>query len=146
MKRLVLPACAALLLAACAGVPSINVQLAIVPPTAIVLGERVVAAPEQRQVIELGPNDGVFTSLAFVVLDNDVDITECVVTYDNGEREVIPGHFVVRRGARSEIVLHRGGHRRIVNVEFRYRPLGIRAGRQARVTVYGLRPSGQDAD
>ncbi len=139
MRKIVLLACTSLLLCGCMGIPFLTVEVAI-PPGSAVLGERLVAVRADHDVIELGPNDGSFTSLVFLVEDNDIEISDFIVTYDNSERERIPGHLVFKKGARSHSLdLHGKGKHRIRSIAFTYRTVGEWTNSNARVAVYVVR-------
>ena len=91
-------------------------------------------------VIELGPNDGPFTSLVFLVEDNEIEITDVIVTYDKGERERIPARLIFRKGDHSHSLdLHGKGKHRIRSIAFSYRALGDGASTDTRVAVYDVR-------
>src|SRR5689334_18388521 len=115
MKKMLLLACVSLALGACTGMPFLTIEFGI-PPGSPALGERVIVPRSDHDVIELGPNDGSFSSLVFVVQDSDVAISDVVVSWDNGDRERIPGRLVFNHGARSHpLKIHGKGKHRIVS-------------------------------
>ena len=125
------------LLAGCLGMP-VAVGL-VVPTGSISLGERFVAFRGDHDVVNVGPYDGAFRSLYFVVEDNDVEITNFVVTYGNGERERFDTRLVFTRGERSRYLELRGGERHIRSIAFTYRTAGEWRNGRAHVRVYGVR-------
>jgi hypothetical protein len=138
MKKILLLASVTLILGGCLGMPYIGVEMTV-PAGSVTLGERFVPFRGDHDVIEIGPYDGRFRSLYFVVQDNDIEITSFVVTYSNGERERFDTRLVFDRGTRSRTVMLRGGERRIRNIDFTYRTIGDWRDGRAHVQVYGER-------
>ena len=139
MRKILFLACISLLLYGCMGVPFLRVQISI-PPGSAFLGQRLVAVRSDHDVIELDPNDSSFTSLVFLVQDNDVEISHVIVMYDNGEREEIPGHLLFGKGARyHSIPFHGKGKHHIRSIAFTYRVIGESTDSNARLAVYGVR-------
>lgn len=139
MKKILLLASATLILGGCLGMPYVGVAM-MLPAGSVTLGERFVPfRGDHHDVIEIGPYEGRFRSLSFVVQDNDIEITSFVVTYANGERERFDKRMVFDRGTRSRTVMLRGGDRRIRDIEFSYRTIGNWRDDRARVQVYGER-------
>jgi hypothetical protein len=135
MKRLpflALPFILAALLSSCMSGP-------VVPPDAVVLGERTVAFKADRDVIQVGRYEGVFRSLFFVVEKNDIQIYNLVITYGNGERERLDTRLVFNSDSRSRTLPFAGGKRRIRSIAFTYRTVGEWADGRARVVLYGVR-------
>ncbi len=126
------------MLAGCLGVPYVGVGI-VIPDGSVTLGERFVAFRGDHDVIQVGPYDGAFRSLYFVVQDNDVEITNFVVTYGNGERERFDTRLVFSHGERSRYLPLRGGERRIRSIAFTYRTIGDWRDGRAHVQVYGER-------
>ena len=131
-------AAAVALLAGCLGMPTVAVGIAG-PSGSITLGERFVAFRGDHDVIEVGPYEGGFHSLYFVVDENDVEITNFVVTYGNGDRERFDTRLVFAHGERSRSLVLRGGERHIRSIAFTYRTVGEWRNGRAHVRVYGVR-------
>ena len=138
MRRILFVAGATLILGGCLGMPYIGVEMAA-PAGSVTLGERFVPFRGNHDVIELSPYDGRFQSLDFVVQDNDIEITDFVVTYANGERERFDTRLVFDHGTRSRSLMLRGGDRRIRNIAFTYRTIGDWRNGRAHIRVYGER-------
>jgi hypothetical protein len=139
MRRLIVLAGAAILLSGCVGLPFMWVEVRIAPDSPV-LAERQVPARGNHDVIQLSQNDGSFTALVFQVQNNDIEISDCLVTYDNGDQERVPVRLVFRQDSRSHsIPIHNRGKHRIVSVEYTYRIVGNARNTDARVAVYGVR-------
>jgi hypothetical protein len=139
LKKFLVIACASVILAGCMGIPFMRVDVQITPDSPV-LAERPVPVQGNHDVVELAANDGSFTALVFQVQGNDIEISNCIVTYDNGEQERIPGRLVFQKDARSHsFPLHNRGRHRIKTVEYTYRIIGESTNSDARVAVYGVR-------
>ncbi|HKA87880.1 MAG TPA: hypothetical protein VKE22_09455 [Haliangiales bacterium] len=103
------------------------------------LGERTVDGRYDRDILRVGPRDGVFTTLMLVVEDGDLDMYDMVVTFGNGERFAPPLRFRFREGTRTGAIDLPGAARVIQSIEFRYG--NIPGYGRARVEVWG-KPGG----
>ena len=121
------------------GMPFMRVDVRIAPDSPV-LAERQVPVRGNHDVVTLAQNDGSFTALVFLVEDNDIEISNCVVTYDNGEQERIPGRLMFQKDARSHsFPLRNRGKHQITTVEYSYRILGGSTDSNPRIAVYGVR-------
>ncbi len=132
MRKLALLALLCLLASSC-------MTTVVVPKGAVMLGERSVAFKGDHDVIEVGPYQGFFKSLVFVVEKNDVQIHNIVVTYGNGERERLDVRLNFSADSRSRAISFEGGKRRIRAIAFTYRTVGSWPEGRARVVVYAAR-------
>ncbi len=132
MRKLAVLALFSLLASSCMTGPG-------VPKDAVVLGERSVAFKADHDVIQVGPYQGLFKSLFFVVEKNDIQIYNIVVTDGNGERERLTARLNFGADSRSRSIAFEGGKRRIRTIAFTYRTVGSWPEGRARVVVYGVR-------
>jgi len=110
-----------------------------IPHDAVMLGERSVAFKADHDVIQVGPYEGFFKSLFFVVEKNDIQIYNLVVTYGNGEKERFETRLNFGEDSRSRSLAFNGGKRRIRTIAFTYKTVGTWVEGRARVVVYGVR-------
>ncbi len=132
MRKLTILVLFALLASSCMTGP-------VVPKDRVMLGERTVAFRGDHDVIQVGPYQGFFRSLFFVVEKNDVQIYNLVVTYGNGEREKINTRLNFAADSRSRSIGFDGGKRKIRTIAFTYKTAGTWPEGRARVIVYGVR-------
>ena len=133
MKRLFaasIPVVLAIALSSCMSGP---------PHESVLLGDRTVAFKADHDVVQVGPYQGFFRSLYFVVEKNDIEIFNIVITYGNGERERLETRLVFNADSRSRVIGFEGGKRRIRSIAFTYRTAGNWVDGRARVAVYGVK-------
>lgn len=101
------------------------------------LGRREVDTQVDRDVIEVGRNQGRFRGLKFEVHGGSIEMYEVKVILGDGEPYRHSGKMIFERGEARYIDLP-GERRSVRRVEFLYRALGEgRHGRRATVTLYG---------
>ncbi len=132
MKKILWIGIATLVLSGC-------VTVVAVPRGAVFLGERVVAFRGNYGAIPVGRDEGFFHSLYFVVERNNIELSNFVITYGNGERERFATRLVFGPGSRSREFAVAGGRRIIRSIAFAYRTIGSWSDERARVVVYGVR-------
>ena len=101
------------------------------------LGHKEVDGRRDHDTIDVD-NRGRFRALMFRVSDSGARIRDVVVHFDNGQRfspRSVEGAYY--RGERSHVIDLPGNKRDVDHVTFRYSDL--RGGRNADVTLYGLR-------
>jgi hypothetical protein len=101
------------------------------------LGERTVDGRVDHDRIDVGPYQGRFSKLTFVVENSDLELIDLSIKFERGE-PFRPGiaHFF-REGQRARVIDFPGDERIIKHIDFRYRNLP--GGGRARVAVYGMR-------
>lgn len=100
------------------------------------LGSRVVNFGLERDVIQVGANEGGFTKLKIEVRGGAINMHRLVVEYGNGERDEIELRHNFVRGSDSRIIDLNGGKRIIKNITFVYDTKNL-ARRKAVVHVFG---------
>jgi hypothetical protein len=101
------------------------------------LGRREVDTQVDRDVIEVGRNQGRFRGLKFEVHGGSIEMYEVKVILGDGEPYRHGGKMIFERGESRYIDLP-GERRSVRRVEFLYRALSSgRGGRHATVTLYG---------
>ena len=84
------------------------------------LGSRKVNWGIEKDVIEVGSNEGGFTKLKIKVTGGAVNMRKMMVTYGNGNKDNIPLKFNFKKGAESRIIDLKGGSRKIKKITFWY--------------------------
>ena len=100
------------------------------------LGSKHVNWRVDKDVLYVGPYEGVFNKLKIKVTGGTVHMIRMVVTYGNGAKDEIPLRHVFTRGSESRVIDLRGGNRVIKKITFVYERNNI--SRKARVWVAGL--------
>jgi hypothetical protein len=119
----------------------------LIPPSADfgrgweILGTRSVDLGIDRDVIEVGIDEGGFTALGLSVLNRDIEVLEARVVYGNGESDRLNVRTLLVEGSRSRAYDLRGERRAIRHVELTYIS-DRRRGPRAEVLLWGkLSPS-----
>lgn len=100
------------------------------------LGERTVDGKGDRDLLEVGRDDGRFTKVMFVVHDSDVTFDKVTITFGNGETMTTATKLSFAEGSRTAAVDLTGEKRFIKSIAFVYSNLP--GGGKARIAVYGL--------
>lgn len=90
-------------------------------------------AQPQREVITLRRGEGQFRGIRLEVRQNDVDIRDMRVTYDDGSSEVIRVNQLVRAGGSTRVFDVDNRRREVRSVAVSFLPQG-----QARITLFGV--------
>lgn len=93
-----------------------------------------------KDVLEVGRNEGSFSKLKIKVRGGDVNMRKMMVTYGNGNTENIPLKFNFKKGAESRIIDLKGKKRKLKKITFWYDTKN-RSKRKATVHVAGKRVS-----
>ena len=109
------------------------------------LGERELSGYGDRErggTIDVGRQEGRFSKMTVVVLDDDLEITDFNVNFDHGDRwrPEIKHYFRENQATRAfDMPENAWGHdaRFIKSIDFKYR--NVSDGGRARIQVYGLR-------
>ena len=99
------------------------------------LGSRRVSYAVDRDVIEVGAVDGLFTALRFDVNQGDLEMFNVRVTFGDGDTWSPATRITFQRGSRSRVIDLPGSARVIRRVEFLYRSRARRG--YATVELYG---------
>jgi hypothetical protein len=100
-----------------------------------VLGSKKVNWKVDKDVLLVGPYEGVLSKLKIKVKGGTVHMIRMVVTYGNGAKDEIPLRHVFKRGSTSRVIDLRAGNRIIKKITFVYDRKNI--SRRARVWVGG---------
>lgn len=104
------------------------------------LAERRVSFRAERDIIPVGPKDGLFTAIMLDVIGRHaVEIFSFVVVFGNGERREVEVREVIRPQSRTRVIDLPGGVRNIQRIELVYRGLGGGRRGRAHVRVFGMR-------
>nr|HEX4312597.1 hypothetical protein [Kofleriaceae bacterium] len=100
------------------------------------LGEREVNGHgrEDNDKIEVGRGDGTFTRMAFVVLDNEIELIDVDVKFGNGEHWHPDLKAYFKEGSRSRELDFPGNRRVVKSIDFKYR--NVPDGKRAKVAVW----------
>jgi len=109
------------------------------PTGTFLIGMRAVDYKTDHDSVRIGKYDGSFRSIVFKAEKNDIEIFNIVVTYGNGEREMLDTRFVLNAQARSRVIGLNAGPRRIESIDFSYKTIGSWRDGRSNVQVYGLR-------
>lgn len=100
------------------------------------LGSQKVGFIVDKDVIQVGRQDGDFSKIKFVVKDNEVEFLDVDVVYGNGQKDDIKVRNKIRAGGETRAIDLQGGERFIKRVELRYRSKPSFKG-QATVELWG---------
>lgn len=84
------------------------------------LGTQKVGFLVDKDVIQVGRQDGDFSKIKIVVKGNEVEFKDVAVVYGNGQRDDIPVRNRIRAGGETRAIDLKGGERFIKRVEFVY--------------------------
>jgi hypothetical protein len=101
-----------------------------------ILGVRSVDLGVDRDVIDVGIEEGGFTALGLSVLNRDIEVLEARVIYGNGESDRLNVRTLIVEGSRSRAFDLRGERRAIRRVELTYIS-DRRRGPRAEVLLWG---------
>lgn len=100
------------------------------------LGQKNISFNLERDVINVGIVEGLFTAIKLKVSGNDIDLHRLVIKFKNGAQQNVTIRKNIRAGGQSrEIQLNGGGHRIIKEVVLYYEK--DTAARPARMEVWG---------
>lgn len=99
------------------------------------LGERMVDGRTDRDVIQVGRQDGRFTKLMLVVENSDLEMIDMEITFGNGQTVAPNVRQYFRENTRTRAIDLPGEKRFIKQIAFRY--ANLPGGGRARVAVYG---------
>lgn len=85
-----------------------------------VLGNKRVSKRVERDVLKVGRNEGGFTKLKIRVTGGTVYMGSMVVTYGNGQKDIVSLKHTFRAGAESRVIDLNGGTRMIKKITFVY--------------------------
>lgn len=102
------------------------------------LGSKKVNWKVEKDVIEVGKNEGSYTKLKIKVRGGDVNMRKMMVTYGNGNTEIIPLKFHFKQGAESRIIDLKGDKRKLRKISFCYDTKN-RSKKKATIHVAGKR-------
>ena len=84
------------------------------------LGSQKVGFLVDKDVIQVGRQDGDFSKIKLVVKDNEVEFVDVDVVYGNGERDDVKVRNRIKAGGETRAIDLKGGERFIKRVEFVY--------------------------
>ena len=101
------------------------------------LGEREVNGHgrEDHDRIEVGKDEGKFTRMAFVVLDNEIELIDVDVEFGNNEHWHPELKHYFKEGQRSHEIDFPGNRRVVKHIDFKYR--NVPDGKRAKLAVFG---------
>jgi len=102
------------------------------------LGEQAVGFGVDRDVIRVGRREGFFSKIALEVRDNDVEILDLKVFFNNGPPQDVRVRELIRAGTRTRPLDLVGRDRLIDRIEIVYKSRPSFKGR-AKVAVFGLK-------
>ena len=100
------------------------------------LGSRKVNYRVDKDVINVGVEDGRFTKLKVIVTGGQVNMHKMTVVYGNGDRDEIPLRYNFKRNSDSRVIDLEGRRRVIKKIIFWYDSKNI-SRKRATVTVFG---------
>lgn len=100
------------------------------------LGRQTVGFIVDRDVVQVGRQDGDFRKIQLRVKNNDIEILDLKVVYGNGQMDDIRVREKIRAGGQTRAIDLKGGDRFIRNVQLVYRSKPSFKG-QAVVEVWG---------
>lgn len=106
------------------------------------LGTKKVSHATEKDVVEVGQQDGKYKSIRIDVTEGKVELFDIRVVFANGEDFSPTTRLVFQEGERSRVIDMPGDARAIRRVEFAYRNLEPRG--QAVVNLYGRELTGSD--
>jgi hypothetical protein len=106
------------------------------------LGHKEVAHRAERDVIEVGANEGRFDKLRLSVTGNDIELFDLKVHYGNGETQDVSVRETLREGSRTRVIDLPGEARVIKRVDLVYKTEGKRREGRATVHLFGHNAGG----
>lgn len=100
------------------------------------LGRQTVGFIADRDVVQVGRQDGDFRKIQLRVKNNDIEVLDLKVVYANGQMDDIRVRENIRAGGKTRVIDLKGGERFIRNVQLVYRSRPSFKG-QAVVEVWG---------
>lgn len=100
------------------------------------LGSQKVGFIADKDVIQVGRQDGDFFKIKLIVKDNEVEFKSVTVVYGNGARDDVPVRNHIRAGGETRAIDLKGGDRFIKRVELVYKSKPSFKG-QATVELWG---------
>jgi hypothetical protein len=85
------------------------------------LGRQTVGFIVDRDVVQVGRQDGDFRKIQLRVKNNDIEILDLKVVYGNGQMDDIRVREKIRAGGQTRVIDLKGGERFIRNVQLVYR-------------------------
>jgi hypothetical protein len=85
------------------------------------LGRQTVGFIADRDVVQVGRQDGDFSKIQLRVKNNDIEILDLKVVYGNGQMDDIRVRENIRAGGKTRVIDLKGGERFIRNVQLVYR-------------------------
>jgi hypothetical protein len=107
-------------------------------PTWVLLGERTVTDRLDHDTIVVTAERGEFSAVKVMVRRHAVDFHRFVVTYGNGDTDVLEVRRTIPSGGETRTLDFKGGRRVIKRIDFWYDAHTL-GGRKAVVSVLGLR-------
>lgn len=104
------------------------------------LGQQSVEGRRDRDVIQVGKQQGRFDRLTLVVQDSDLELHSMTITFGNGTTAMPEVRHTFREGQRSRVIDLPGNDRFIRSIELRYGNLP--GGGRARVEIWGRNTRG----
>ncbi len=102
------------------------------------LGTRKVDYKVDRDHIPITLTEGRFSALKFTVVDGDINLRKCVITFGDESKQTVTLRKRIKEGSSSRKINLRGAKRIIKHVEFVYDMKGIK-GKKAKLKLYGLK-------
>jgi hypothetical protein len=99
------------------------------------LGEREVDRKVDRDRIEVGPHEGVFTKLTLNVESSELELLDFEITFGNGEKFNPKVRHFFKEGARTRVIDLPGDKRIIKTIDLKFKNLP--GGGKAKVEVWG---------
>jgi hypothetical protein len=85
------------------------------------LGRQTIGFIVDRDVVQVGRQDGDFRKIQLRVKNNDIEILDLKVVYGNGQMDDIRVREKIRAGGQTRVIDLKGGERFIRNVQLVYR-------------------------
>lgn len=109
----------------------------VAPAGVVLLGERVVNFAVDRDVLPLAARPEMFRGLYMDVVGGGIEMLDCDVTFENGQRIDLPVRQYLAPGSRTRAFDFPGAQRNIARVTLVYRTVTAGTGR-AVVRVWGI--------
>jgi len=100
------------------------------------LGRQSVGFLADKDVVQVGRQDGDFSKIQLRVKKNDIEMLDLKVVYGNGQVDDIPVREIIRAGGKTRAIDLKGGDRFIRSVQLAYRSKPSFKG-QAVIEVWG---------